>query len=346
MSRSFKMYIKIFIACIGICAVAVSLMWLSTKQPPSTQNILYTGDTTFDAYKKMEDTYVLIALKANPSDAIRALSEDSRTNPQVSAVCHDILHGIGRAAFEKYDTFQSAVAFQDPFCNSGYIHGLFEVYMKTNQDSLSGIGGLCKNITGLRKFDVWQCNHGIGHGFMYYTGGELNTALSHCSQYLPEGAVESCQNGAYMEVFNQEILNNEVALVDPKNPFQTCATSAENVDECYMYVPSYLSQTARMDFKDIFSECSKIEEKYQYACISGVGSEAMKRNMGDPGSVFNICRDSGSYANEASCVFGVVSMYLNQEGTDAGGEALCVRAPVQYQALCRGVVESERDFFE
>ncbi len=148
-----------------------------------------------------------------------------------------------------------------------------------------------------------------------------------------------------MEVFNQEVLNHEALFVDRDNPFDTCARRELGKDECYMYVPTYLSQTRHMDFVDIFAARAQAGGEYHFACISGVGSEAMKRNMSKPEEVFNLCGEAGSLTNQASCVFGVVSMYLNQEGTDAGGEALCRKAPLQYQMLCNSVVESEREFF-
>ena len=329
-----------YILCTILCVII--LFFSNTTSAP-----LNNGDTQVGSFATLEEKYIKIVMRENPRAAIQLLQIEASADSHISALCHDVLHSIGRAALTKYATFQEAIAFQDPYCNSGYIHGLFESYMQVNQDSFTQLSDLCGDTSSLRAFDAWQCHHGIGHGFMYYTGGELDTSLAYCNEYLEDpSAVESCYNGVYMEVFNQEILNQEASFVDPTDPFSTCASRKVGTYECYMYVPTYFSQTSRMSFLDIFSQCALVSGLNQYACISGVGSEAMKRNMSTPERVFELCSNAGSPADESSCVFGMVSMYLNQEGTVIGGVALCERAPLQYRALCRGIVESQKDFFE
>lgn len=148
-----------------------------------------------------------------------------------------------------------------------------------------------------------------------------------------------------MEVFNLEILAKEKEFVHEDDPFLTCSTREAAKGECYVYLATYMSQTLGKDFSSIFKECKKAENRYQYACIQGVGTEAMKRNMNDPLEVLSLCKQAGSSRNQEACVFGVVTMYMNQKGSLSAGNDLCEIAPKNYQTICEKTVSSKEKFF-
>lgn len=308
---------------------------------------LESGNTHDEFYINLKKRFEKIVIESNPRDAIGVLQEESAKDQKTLAFCHDVLHVIGRTAFGKYGSFKEAVMYQSDFCNSGYIHGLFESYFNSVDDPLDGLSKQCDTIgTGKRPFDLWQCHHGIGHGLMYFTGGDLDASLKLCEDrlYTPD-AVSSCQNGVYMEVFNLEILAKEKDFVDPNNPFLTCTSRKSNKGDCYLYIPVYISQTLNKNFVDIFEECNKAEFGYTYVCIRGVGSEAMKRNMSNPGDVFGLCQQSGSYIDQAACISGMVSMYTNQKGSAVVGKELCESAPEFYQDMCYQTIAQREAFF-
>jgi len=275
------------------------------------------------------------------------LQGESSRDSKVSGFCHDILHEIGHASYRKYGSFKDAAKFQSDFCNSGYIHGVFESYFETTSDPLSGLAEQCNEYAsfGGRRFDLWQCHHGVGHGFMYLTGGDLDKSLALCEEGLGKDGASSCQNGVFMEVFNLEVLAKESNYIDPKNPFLTCSTRNTAKGDCYLYVPTYLSQTKGMDFSDIFDECGKAEFGYKSTCIHGVGSEAIKRNMDDSETVFALCKQAGSFINQETCVVGVAGMYMNQTGSYTSGKNLCEQAPSEYQGVCNEAVKNRESFF-
>lgn len=233
------------------------------------------------SYEDLMIFYEDIVLESDPKDAIRALREESLQDSKVSALCHDVLHRIGQTAYRKYGSFKEATKFQSDYCNSGYIHGVFESYFSSTDNPLAGLVGECDEYAsfGGRLFDLWQCRHGVGHGLMYLTGGDLDKSLELCEEGLGNKGGPSCQNGVYMEVFNLEVLAKENRYVDRKNPFLTCSTRDVSKTDCYFYIPTYLSQTKRIEFSDIFEECDNAELGYKDSCIQGVGAEAMKRNM-------------------------------------------------------------------
>lgn len=310
-------------------------------------NVLKSGNTNSDFYENLKNDFEKIVLESDPHEAIRILRKESSKDKQTLALCHDILHVIGHTAYDKYGSFKEAVKYQSDFCNSGYIHGLFESYFNSIENPLVGLSEQCSDFgAGKRQFDLWQCHHGIGHGFMYLTGGDLDKSLQLCRDGLqkPE-AVSSCQNGAYMEMFNLEVLAQEKDFVNPENPFLTCQSQEKNKGDCYFYIPTYLSQTLSKDFIDIFKECNKAEFGYKYICIGGTGAEAMKRNMSEPNTVFALCKQAGSYINQETCVSGAVSMYMNQEGSSLAGKKLCESTPEFYQDTCYKTVDSKESFF-
>lgn len=311
---------------------------------PKTQEIITTSDSF---YTQLKSDYIQLVQDENPSIAIQQLRDESAQNPKVLSLCHDVLHEIGHTAYEKYGSFSEAVIYQNDFCNSGYIHGLFESYFATAENPLEGISQQCATYnTGGRKIDIWQCHHGIGHGFMYLTGGHLPESLQLCQEELSGEASTSCQNGVYMEVFNTEVLAKEAEFIDPDNPFLTCQNQKIAKSECYVYVPAYFSQVQNMSFSEILRTCLATEPTYVDNCVFGVGTEAIKRNMHDPQKVFDICLQASTPAHKQNCIHGMVVMYMNQEGNPDTVHEMCQQAPKEYQKFCKRTAEGQRDFFE
>ena len=49
------------------------------------------------------------------------------------------------------------------------------------------------------NFNYYQCEHGLGHGLMLYTGYELPLALTMCHGLADEFEQVSCSGGVFME---------------------------------------------------------------------------------------------------------------------------------------------------
>lgn len=307
---------------------------------------LKIGVVSDSFYEDLKQKYQQIVLEGDPRQAILSLESESIKNPNVMSVCHDILHDIGHTAFAKYGNFTEAISYKSDFCNSGYIHGLFESYFLSTSDSTDEISKQCQSYadTSGREFDWWQCLHGVGHGFMYTTGGNLEESLALCEGSFERNA-EYCQNGAYMEVFNQEMLANENLYVDPENPFATCNSSQTAKAECYVNLPPYLSQTNGMYFREMFNECEQADAGYVSICVLGVGAEAIKRNMDSPQLVVSLCEQAGSERRRGLCLRGMVSMYMNQTGSYEKGESLCELVPAAYKTKCSEWTLDRKDFF-
>lgn len=321
------------------------LLGESTGQNQNLSKIK-TGHSSKEELRSLSQSYLDLLEEQDPGTALRTLADDSESDEKLMSFCHDILHDLGHAAFEKHGSFEEAAKYQTDFCNSGYLHGVFEAYFETVDDPLSEVGNLCDSINQTKsKFEKWQCNHGIGHGIMYLTGGDLDESLQLCADYLDGENIESCQNGVYMEVFNAEILAKETQFVDHNQPFKTCADRNILPSTCYLYAPTYFSQTLNMDFAQIMQECNQIDPKHIEICKYGVGTEAIKRNMNNPEVVFELCKTAGSKSHQEACARGVVSMYTNQKPDLAEGSKLCETAPSEFQSACREGLKSKEILF-
>src|SRR5579864_131910 len=60
-------------------------------------------------YKSISDSLVTTVNKQNPQAAITQLEEEMQKNPKVLASCHELLHAIGRASYDKYNNFAEAM---------------------------------------------------------------------------------------------------------------------------------------------------------------------------------------------------------------------------------------------
>jgi len=310
---------------------------------------LNDGDIRNENFTELKKKYSDLTINFNPKVAIESLKEESKSDGIVFALCHDLLHEIGTVAFSKYESFENAAVYQNDFCNSGYIHGVFEAHFTQSGDPLYELGQKCDSyaeMTG-REFDLWQCHHGVGHGFMYMTGGDLTESLQLCVQNFSLNDVVSCQNGVYMEVFNQENLAHENEYIIDNNPFMTCKQQQYSLPDCYQYVPTYLSQAVGMEFSEMFAECNIISDQiYRGSCIIGIGAEAMKRSMDNPLEVFSMCEKSNDIDENRICVEGAVSIHMNQTGSYEETNQMCQSTPFDIKSICERVTASRKSDFE
>ena len=311
---------------------------------------IFSNNTSVDdhsaEYLLSKQKYEDIVKDQDPGIAIQTLRIDSEADDNINSLCHDFLHVIGRTAYDKYRDFNKAVIYHQDFCNSGYIHGLFESYFRSNKDPFKNLAKMCEYSTDVRAFDRWQCQHGIGHGLMYYTAGDVGESLYICESALSEEATIDCRNGVVMELWNSELLAKEPDFINKNNPLKTCENMSIAKTECYVYVPVYMHQTLHMDFKSILEVCADIDNNYRSVCAQGVGSESLKRNMYDLDSVVSACSYADNASDESSCLFGAASMYVNQKASYEAGLEFCALIPKTYQEECQNIMSEKAYLFE
>lgn len=340
------MRVKIFFLLLTFLLIALATFSaLRNKTQLSTP--LPVKEFSTQEYLDLHTQYESLVAETDPRQAIIQLETDAASNQKITTFCHDFLHTIGHAAYHKYGSFEEALTYSSDYCNSGYIHGVLEEYFEQTENPLENLAGLCSSYAqGRREFDLWQCHHGVGHGFMYLTKGDLDESLRLCEEYLTGTASNDCFNGVYMEVFNNEVLADEAKFVDPHNPFATCDTRGQSKASCYLYAPTYFVQHLQYSFAEIILECEKVASDHQPSCNYGIGSEAIKRNMNSAREVFALCQKMSDSENQESCIRGIVALYMNQKGSAESGREVCLLAPQHYQAYCNEIADFRAPMYE
>jgi hypothetical protein len=260
----------------------------------------------------------------------------------VASICHDLVHEIGRASFLKYKSLEEALTFQNSFCSSGYIHGVFEEYFINDEISSSTLSTLCDNIP--LPFDAWQCNHGIGHALMYQSGGDIVNTLQICSQSLSHQASLPCFNGAYMELFNREIMLHEASSINPENPFEICSSMTIKQSDCYLYSPTYFTLNLDWSYEDTLEKCLDLEGAPRLSCINGTASEATNRTQHNMKKVFALCDRFEPSAELRACIRGASTITIFVTASIDKALFACNEAG-KYKEQCRTVVKEYQPMF-
>ena len=150
-----------------------------------------------------EQAFGNLAYDDGPKAALQKLAELSATSGTVAADCHPIAHKIGAGGLLHFKgDVGKAFADGDATCGSGYYHGLLQWKLAgVAADQVSAIAStVCKdeNIEA-NAFIYYQCNHGLGHGLMLYTGLDLPQALNYCHKLQTESDSIMCSGGVFME---------------------------------------------------------------------------------------------------------------------------------------------------
>ena len=136
---------------------------------PNDEKVDDCQDTTC-----FEQAFGNLAYNDGPKKALEELDKLSATNGTVAADCHPIAHKIGAGGL-LYFKGDVGKAFADgtATCGSGYYHGLLQwklAGVAANQVA-SIASTVCKDPKiEANAFIYYQCNHGLGHGLMLYTG--------------------------------------------------------------------------------------------------------------------------------------------------------------------------------
>jgi len=258
----------------------------------STSSKTVSGESVEEVISKYKELTL-----QSPTDALKKLREESAHNPIILRNCHEISHEIGKITYETSDDFKNALQFQDPFCNSGFLHGVIEAFFSQNPPTTETLQSTCSPSFPYTYSD-WQCAHGIGHGIMYANGEILDDSIRLCESLATKDMINACKNGIFMEYFNEEGIEH----VDRKNPFRICTTQNEtNKPDCYLYAPTASLFLSNYNYEKVARQCSKLDKSVQTYCFQGLGSEAMKKNLDSPEKIVTICHLTQDYND---CIIG------------------------------------------
>lgn len=318
--------------------IAIGFFLYQEDTLPPTEVRVETTESFEEQFARYEKHLVSLVTNENPSVALGELAHLMKDQSFVLNNCHELLHEIGYTSYDKYQDFAEAISYQDDICNSGYYHGVIEQYFGTLDSVLPAMEQVCEGET-LGTLPSWECYHGVGHGFMFYSGNDVETSVGYCENYETLFQKDACINGVYMEVFNLDEETRERALPETKEALVYCDQTLESGrKDCFSYAPTYYLLEHPDHFQDMFSWCEQAVESDKQACLLGAGSELLKRNLHDPAFVEATCIDS---TNEHLCLTGAVSQAMfHLADTDEVVNSVCGSWSIDNQLSCIDLAQS------
>ena len=334
--------------------VAISaVLWFSLFSSLSTQEVLADhpspdgggAELSQAEYESVRRDFIEIVEKETPKVALNRLREEIKTDDALARVCHWLVHKIGHAAYEKYQDFGEAMKFQDEVCNSGYLHGIIESHFSEQTDVMTAIQTVCE-VYAAGSYIEWQCQHGVGHGLMYYTANDLLGSLAICDSSATERARENCVNGAFMENFNSDSVIHPSEFLSEEDLFYPCPEMARrHKKHCYAYAPTHYLSKNPTDYSGALKWCKKAESGFRSTCVYGVGAQAMKENINDQELVESLCMQ-GARKQTVPCVKGMVQQYIFHFGALEPAEKLCPTLKESNTNSCIRTVKRNAHYFE
>jgi hypothetical protein len=262
----------------------------------------------------------------------------------LSRSCHSLVHEIGREAYREYGDVGEAMKYRDEVCNSGYLHGIIETKFSESKDVFSEMQTMCDDYRD-GGFLSWQCNHGLGHGAMFYTANDLPRSLDMCDRLGNSFASSNCANGVFMENFNADQKLHLSEFLKEEDPFYPCMNQSErHKTDCYMYAPTYFLSLHENDYAGALEWCRGAEAGFEDTCAYGVGTQTMKENLNDPEFVESTCM-GGAPEQTEPCVEGMAALYVSHSGALEPARELCARLETANRPACYNAVEAHSSLF-
>ena len=285
----------------------------------------------------LEQAFGNLAYEEGPKAALDKLAE-MQTDPIVAGACHPIAHKIGAGGLLHFEgDVGPAFVAGNGTCGSGYYHGLLQWKLAgVSADQVGSVASSACNDPEIKvnAFNYYQCDHGLGHGLMLYTGYDLPDALDYCHQLQTEFDQVACSGGVFME--NQSSsFGLRTKWLSKKNLLYPCNSKlVERRDKlyCYLLVTSHILPNVNGDWKKMADWCRKSERGWVDICFQSYGRDVAGNAGRDPEGMKSLCAQAGS--GEKDCIFGAIRDVMNNNPQDPNGEAFCKVVKPVYRAQC------------
>lgn len=259
--------------------------------------------------------------------------------------CHTLLHPIGEAAGTKYGSVAEAYKYGDPFCRSGYYHGVLEGIFgeEGGDDLLASLDSLCAEVNGKERYsyDYFACVHGVGHGLMSFFDHDIFQSLSGCDLLTGDWEQSSCYGGVFMENIVSNTPEEPSKYLKENDLLYPCnAIAGKYQEECYQMQTSHMLAKLDGDFAKTFKLCASIEEQNRIFCYQSIGRDASGWSYGSAETALLFCMQGATVEQRTECIVGAAADFIQSTSADAARE-VCARVPQESRERCSTNVESQ-----
>lgn len=210
--------------------------------------------------------------------------QKNENSQPVFARCHEVTHYLSRMEYQQSRDIAKVYDKCSSVCHGGCYHGTIEQYMKDKdlplgvaeqQKIKSEIPKICGKLEDYKTpllFD--ECVHGIGHGAMFITDGELPQALEICDNLTTQRDIDSCYSGVFMENSSSSTSTDHPGKYIKKDDrMYPCNILEERyLPLCYRYQSSYFAQLTRNNWVETSKLCSLVPKAYRSGCFQTIGT--------------------------------------------------------------------------
>ncbi len=300
---------------------------------PDDQRLADCGDGNFEC---LEQAFGNLVFNEGPKPALDRLQAMIGSDTAVAANCHRIAHRMGSAALARFkDKVAPAFVAGQATCASGYYHGIIErAFLGQPTDKLDIVARqLCSDPQiSDQRFLFYQCNHGLGHGLMIYTGYDLPDSLKTCDNLRTGFDRVSCSGGVFMENFNSSY-GVKSKYLRRNDPIYPCNSVAERHKlYCYLLVTANLLRVSGYDQAKTADGCRRSEQAWIKTCFESFGRDVSGIAGKSASKALASCRLAKR--NEGDCLYGVSREIVNADAAGERGGRFCARTPSRYRAHC------------
>ena len=284
----------------------------------------------------LQQAFGNIAYNDGPKAALERLAQMQIADPAVRAACHPIAHKIGAGGLLHFDGKVGKAFVQgDATCGSGYYHGLLQWKLAgAEEDEATQVARDACTDPEIKanSYNYYQCNHGLGHGVMLYTGYDLPLSLNMCHELATEFDQVSCSGGVFMENLSSSF-GIKSRWVREDNLLYPCnIVSRQDKLYCYLLVTSRILPEVGWNWRKAADWCRRSEAEFVNICFQSYGRDASGTAVQDPVKANQFCRQAGS--GEKECVFGAARDIMNNNSQDPRGKRFCEVVRGQFRDYC------------
>jgi hypothetical protein len=347
-------------AVLAVAVIAGTLAFADRGDDPTDATAVTecTGAAAidFDCYQRR---YHAMVARRGARAAISELHERSTRVGYLRAACHQLMHGIGRDAGRRSGV--DAFAQGDDSCSSGFFHGIVESVMTRMgaREARRHPERVCAPFrrNGSQDLALYNCVHGMGHGFMVVFGTDIFPSLEGCDRLTAGWERRHCVSGVFME--NLTAMSNPERpsrQLRPEQPLYPCTAVAPRFKhECYIKQTAYALYVRDHDFGAVFRLCARTPDvDFRDDCYQGVGGDGAIRASkyvtganATRATTRALCRQATGRTARRNCVVGAVTVTVRDGASKASNPAaFCQSFRETYlRAACaRAHLKTAREF--
>ncbi|MBY0111039.1 hypothetical protein K2Y00_03520 [Patescibacteria group bacterium] len=277
----------------------------------------------------------ILDIAENPLEVLRAVHQIGvveglsrifeESGYEATQACHVAAHEVGRAGFQLFGikVFEQCTT----ACHSGCYHGALEelATAKNSHDLLQETTAYCGSLA--TPYERYQCFHGVGHGYMIYSGYDLPAAVHSC-RLLGEGNNVGCYTGVFMENLAQADNNLSgrepliTTWISPEDAHFPCSQFPDDALVSAMCYSAQISVAHALlqDLPEIIEFCNDAPAHARALCFRGIGRELNGFHGQKPSQAEQMCAQvPSSYYSE--CIIGASKLAIDSLGLDTTAQA-------------------------